>query len=78
MFSKQSLHNFSLKGGVDRNDLWPPSVGNSWRTTDDIQDNWASMMENICNDKLDESDLAATSAMMFIDYSTSPECIYPI
>ena len=31
-----------------------------------------------CNDKLDESDLAATSAMMFIDYSTSPECIYPI
>ena len=35
-------------------------------------------MENICNDKLDESDLAATSAMMFIDYSTSPECIYPI
>ncbi len=24
-----------------------PSLGNSWRTTDDIQDNWASMMDNI-------------------------------
>ncbi len=27
--------------------MWPPSVGNSWRTTADIQDNWASMINNI-------------------------------
>jgi hypothetical protein len=38
---------FFLKGGVTKNDLWPPSVGNSWRTTDDIQDNWDSMIRNI-------------------------------
>ncbi len=36
-----------MKGGVGKSDLWPPSVGNSWRTTDDIQDNWASMINNI-------------------------------
>lgn len=34
-------------GGVGVNDLWPPNVGNSWRTTNDIQDNWASMINNI-------------------------------
>ena len=28
-----------------------------------------------CNDKLDESSFTATSAMMFIPYSTSPECL---
>lgn len=44
---RRSLRNFSLEGGVDRTDTWPPSVGNSWRTTDDIQDNWGSMMKNI-------------------------------
>ncbi len=38
---------FSIKGGVGINDQWPPSVGNSWRTTNDIQDNWASMINNI-------------------------------
>ncbi|CAF0941120.1 unnamed protein product [Adineta ricciae] len=38
---------FSLCGGVSLRDLWPPSVGNSWRTTDDIQDNWNSMIRNI-------------------------------
>ncbi len=36
-----------MKGGIGKNDLWPPAVGNSWRTTDDIQDNWASMINNI-------------------------------
>ncbi len=36
-----------IKGGVNKYDLWPPNVGNSWRTTDDIQDNWASMIANI-------------------------------
>ncbi|CAF4939065.1 unnamed protein product [Rotaria sp. Silwood1] len=38
---------FSLCGGVSKHDLWPPTVGNSWRTTDDIQDNWNSMIRNI-------------------------------
>ena len=28
-------------------DLWPPRVGNSWRTTDDIRDDWFSMIDNI-------------------------------
>jgi hypothetical protein len=38
---------FFIKGGVGKYDLWPANVGNSWRTTDDIQDNWASMISNI-------------------------------
>jgi len=46
-FSMCYLIIFSMKGGVDKNDQWPPSVGNSWRTTDDIQDNWDSMFRNI-------------------------------
>ncbi|UJR19661.1 hypothetical protein I4U23_022796 [Adineta vaga] len=33
--------------GVDQPALWAPDVGNSWRTTDDIQDNWKSMLNNI-------------------------------
>jgi hypothetical protein len=41
------LSNFFTKGGVGRNDVWPPSVGNSWRTTTDIQDYWISMINNI-------------------------------
>ena len=41
------LRHFSIEGGVGINDQWPPSVGNSWRTTNDIQDNWASMINNI-------------------------------
>jgi hypothetical protein len=41
------LEYFLVKGGVSPADLWPPSVGNSWRTTNDIQDNWASMIGNI-------------------------------
>jgi hypothetical protein len=36
-----------MKGGVGKDDAWPPAVGNSWRTTDDIQDNWHSMLRNI-------------------------------
>ncbi|UJR16594.1 hypothetical protein I4U23_003494 [Adineta vaga] len=38
---------YSLCGGVTVNDAWPPNVGNSWRTTNDIQDNWFSMINNI-------------------------------
>jgi len=33
--------------GVDTPYEWAPAVGNSWRTTYDINDNWASMIENI-------------------------------
>jgi hypothetical protein len=36
-----------MKGGVGKNDQWPPSVGNSWRTTGDIRDYWGSMLRNI-------------------------------
>ena len=35
------------EGGVNKYDLWPSSVGNSWRTADDIQDNWPAIMSNI-------------------------------
>ncbi len=33
--------------GVDSPALWAGNVGNSWRTTGDIQDNWKSMLHNI-------------------------------
>jgi len=33
--------------GVDNPATWAPEVGNSWRTTDDIRNNWASMLSNI-------------------------------
>ena len=47
LFFSMNYLTFSIKGGVGKNDLWAPSVGNSWRTTDDIQDNWDSMISNI-------------------------------
>ena len=33
--------------GVNQPWDWAPSVGNLWRTTDDISDNWASMLSNL-------------------------------
>lgn len=33
--------------GVDKPALWAANVGNSWRTTGDISDNWKSMLSNI-------------------------------
>ena len=41
------FHLFSIKGGVSPTDMWPPSVGNSWRTTTDIQDYWSAIISNI-------------------------------
>ncbi len=38
---------FSIKGGVDPTDTWPPNVGNSWRTTTDIQNYWSAVISNI-------------------------------
>jgi hypothetical protein len=38
---------FCTEWGVDKPALWAASVGNSWRTTGDIQDNWKSMLANI-------------------------------
>ena len=32
---------FNLHRGVDDPALWAGEVGNSWRTTDDINDSWA-------------------------------------
>ena len=37
----------SIEWGVDQPATWAPNVGNSWRTTGDISDNWKSMMGNI-------------------------------
>jgi alpha-galactosidase len=36
-----------LEWGVDKPALWATPVGNSWRTTGDISDNWNSMIDNI-------------------------------
>jgi hypothetical protein len=33
--------------GVDNPAAWAPSVGNSWRTTGDISDNWEAMMTKL-------------------------------
>jgi len=33
--------------GVDNPASWAPEVGNSWRTTGDISDNWKSMLSNL-------------------------------
>ena len=38
---------FALEWGVDSPAAWAANVGNSWRTTGDIQDNWRSMIHNI-------------------------------
>jgi alpha-galactosidase len=38
---------FLCKGGVGPNDTWPPTTGNSWRTTTDIQGYWAAVIANI-------------------------------
>jgi len=32
---------------VDNPATWAPQVGNSWRTTGDISDNWLSMLNNL-------------------------------
>ena len=36
-----------IEQGTDNVALWGTNVGNSWRTTGDIQDNWKSMLNNI-------------------------------
>lgn len=38
-----------IEGGISGYDPLAPSLGNSWRTTTDIQDNWGSIMSNIDN-----------------------------
>jgi alpha-galactosidase len=43
--------------GVNRPWDWAPSVGNLWRTTEDIEDHWSSMLDN-----LDESAQHANAA----------------
>ncbi len=36
-----------IEQGTDNPALWAPNVGNSWRTTHDINDNWQSMINII-------------------------------
>jgi hypothetical protein len=36
-----------MEGGVDGRDPSAPTLGNSWRTTYDIEDNWVTMISNI-------------------------------
>ena len=37
------MHKLWLGRGVDDPALWAGKVGNSWRTTDDINDTWARL-----------------------------------
>ncbi len=46
IFQYRTSH-FSMEGGIGGADPLAPSLGNSWRTTTDIQDYWASMISNI-------------------------------
>jgi len=32
--------------GHENTTSWAPAIGNSWRTTDDIKPNWASVSSN--------------------------------
>lgn len=41
--SGRSIFYALCEWGVDDPALWAPAVGNSWRTTDDINDTWASI-----------------------------------
>jgi hypothetical protein len=36
-----------IEQGTDNVALWAANVGNSWRTTHDIRDEWQSMINNI-------------------------------
>ncbi|UJR16260.1 hypothetical protein I4U23_003168 [Adineta vaga] len=45
--SERSIFYSMCEWGVDKPALWAADVGNSWRTTGDIQDNWKSMLANI-------------------------------
>ncbi len=36
-----------IEQGTDNVALWATNVGNSWRTTHDIRDEWQSMINNI-------------------------------
>jgi hypothetical protein len=38
---------FRFHRGVDDPALWAGKVGNSWRTTDDINDTWARLITSI-------------------------------
>ena len=42
------LYNYTwIEWGVDSPALWAADVGNSWRTADDISDNWDSMTKTM-------------------------------
>ncbi|CAF0787554.1 unnamed protein product [Adineta steineri] len=45
--SGRSIFFSMCEWGIDKPALWAANVGNSWRTTYDIQDNWKSMLMNI-------------------------------
>jgi len=45
--TKRPIYYSMCEWGVDNPATWAPKVGNSWRTTGDIQDNWDSMTSNL-------------------------------
>jgi len=45
--TKRPIFYSMCEWGVDNPATWAPPVGNSWRTTGDISDNWASMTSRI-------------------------------
>jgi len=47
VFTSLIVHLIHTEQGTDNPALWAGKVGNSWRTTQDISDNWISMLNNI-------------------------------
>jgi alpha-galactosidase len=47
--------------GVNRPWEWAPAVGNLWRTTDDIEDKWSSMLDNL-DQSAEHADVARPGA----------------
>lgn len=41
------VYRILVEQGTDNPALWAGNVANSWRTTQDISDNWISMLNNI-------------------------------
>jgi hypothetical protein len=44
---KNFSYTIQIEWGVDKPAKWAPAVGNSWRTTPDIADNYRSMVGTI-------------------------------
>jgi len=64
----------SIQGGVSGSDPLAPSLGNSWRTTTDIRDTWASMISNINSVMSFRMVLSNIIFFLFLEQSISCNC----